>query len=308
MDKAIMAQKKERVSAGHTIGSAIGNWFEKFFVLPLLGEVAQKLDLFLDNRFIERPARGEKITWEDGDGNSVDYDFVLELDGTPDKIGSPIGFLECFWRKEKRHAKDKARDDSGKLMPMHSTYPTARFLGIIAAGDFTGPASNWGRSRDIDLFYIPKAKIIEAFKRNKLSIDYIDKAPETEKEKLLLAFEECFTDVVRGDVAKTLKELVGRTTIRSYLDRVRAKLGALPQEIRLILRHESAPFVFASVGEVTNFLTQPGFTIDQPIESYVYQITYSDGGEFEKVVTSIEDLKNLHLEVQRLTDHVARLS
>ena len=52
----------------------------------------------------------------------------------------------------------KARDDSGKLAPMSQVHPTARFLGIIAAGDFTQPARQLVLSRGIDLFYVPKEK------------------------------------------------------------------------------------------------------------------------------------------------------
>jgi len=131
---------KEPSSAGHKLGQLVGDWFEESFVLPLLTEVAAKLGLFLDNRFIKRPARGEKISWKDDDGNIVDYDFVLELGGNEEVVGIPVAFLECFWRRGSRHSKDKARDDSGKLIPMRSTYPTARFLGIVAAGHFTDPA------------------------------------------------------------------------------------------------------------------------------------------------------------------------
>ena len=147
-----MAANQEMSSAGHKLGQLIGDWFEKDFVFPLLNEVAQKLDLFLDNRFVDRPARGDKIVWCDIDGNGVDYDFVLELGGTKDQMGIPVAFVECFWRRGSRHSKDKARDDSGKLMPMRIVYPTARFLGIISAGDFTEPARDLVRSRDIDLF------------------------------------------------------------------------------------------------------------------------------------------------------------
>ncbi len=125
------------VSSGHKLGQLIGDWAERYFVLPLLQKVADELGLFLDSRFVDRLARGEKILWPDADGNSVDYDFVLELNGTPDKLGIPVAFIESFWRRGSRHSKDKARDDSGKLAPMREIYPTARFLGIIAIGAFT---------------------------------------------------------------------------------------------------------------------------------------------------------------------------
>jgi hypothetical protein len=120
-----------QASAGHKLGQSVGDWFEQFFVLPLLQDVAARVNLFLDTRFSARPARGPKLSWPDEHGNEVDYDFVLEVDGSAEQRGVPVGFVECFWRRGARHSKDKARDDTGKLRPMRDTYPTARFLGIV---------------------------------------------------------------------------------------------------------------------------------------------------------------------------------
>ena len=297
----------EPSSAGHKLGQFIGDWFEEFFVLPLLNEAANKLSLFSDNRFVKRMARGEKIVWQDEDGNSVDYDFVLELGGTPTNIGIPVAFIECFWRRGSRHSKDKARDDSGKLMPMRTAYPTARFLGIVSAGDFTEPARELVRSRDIDLFYVSKNKVIQAFSKNGLVMDYPDTASELDKAIIASEFEKAFTQEKRAIVANTLVELIGNASVNSYVDRVKARLSALPQEFRLILRQESTPLVFRTLDEVANFLIKPSFQVDNPRESFLYQITYSDGTEFEQTVDSIDGLKTLHSQIQRLSEHMEHL-
>jgi hypothetical protein len=157
-------------SAGHRLGQLIGDWWEEAVALPLLEEVAGRLNLYLDCQFKKRTCRGDKILWRDADGNDVDYDFVLELEGSPEKAGVPVGFIETFWRRGARHSKDKARDDLGKLLPMRNTYPTARFLGILALGDFTAPAREFVSNRKITLFYVPKDKAIEAFKKNGLTL------------------------------------------------------------------------------------------------------------------------------------------
>ena len=153
---------KKASSSGHKLGQIIGDWYEQYFALPILQEVANQLGLFLDSRFIERECRGEKIIWKDVDGNDVDYDFVMELNGTPTKKGTLVAAFETFWRRGSRHSKDKARDDTGKLLPLKDTYPTARVIGIISAGDFTLPAKELVKSRGVDLFYIEKSKIISA--------------------------------------------------------------------------------------------------------------------------------------------------
>ncbi len=198
----------ETTSAGHKLGQLIGDWFEEYFVFPLLIQVRSHLDLFLDNRFIDRPVRGEKIVWEDGEGNSVDYDFVLELNGQSDRLGIPVAFVECAWRRGARHSKDKARDDSGKLLPMRGSYPTARFLGMIVAGDFTEPARELVSSRGIDLFYVPKDKVVQAFRESGLTVDYSDDAPEAEKAHLAATFERDFTRTKHTEVAQKLINLL----------------------------------------------------------------------------------------------------
>ncbi len=223
-------------SSGHKLGQLVGDWFEEHFVFPLLQTVAKELDLFVDSRFIERTIRAGKIIWNDIDGNAVDYDAVLELGGTKDKKGIPVAFIECFWRRGSRHSKDKARDDSGKLLPMKDTYPTARFLGIVSAGDFTNPARELVRTRGIDLFYIPKSKIVQAFNDCGLIMDYPDKLNEEEKSILVKNFECLFTTDKKIEVQQKLHELVGKTAINSYVGQVRATLSALPQEIRFVLR------------------------------------------------------------------------
>jgi len=129
--------KKTTSSSGHKLGQLIGDWYEKNIAAVVFESVAEDLGLYLDHRFKERSCRGGKILWDDLEGNSVDYDFVIELGGNDSMHGVPIAFFETFWRRGARHSKDKARDDSGKLLPMRGTYPTARVLGIVSAGDFT---------------------------------------------------------------------------------------------------------------------------------------------------------------------------
>jgi hypothetical protein len=298
----------QNASSGHKLGQLIGDWYEEYFIFPLLQEVGKALNLFVDSRFIHRKAREAKILWSDLDGNLVDYDFVLELGGSDSKLGIPVAFIECFWRRGSRHSKDKARDDSGKLMPMRETYPTARFLGIVAAGDFTKPARELVRSREIDLFYVPKDKIVTAFQLCGLNMDYPDKLPEDEKAKIVERFEAQFDSSKKYEVQEALYRLVGDATIKSYGDRVRASLSALPQEIRFVLRHDSQPITFETVTAATDFLKAPRFNMTSPIESYLYQVTYSDGSEFEKSVSTLDELRKLHNQIEILTEHMNNLS
>ena len=301
---------KQNASSGHKLGQLVGDWFQDFFVLPVLEEVASKLDLYLDHRNRQRGARGEKILWRDADGNEVDYDFVMELGGTDSKRGVPVAFFESFWRRGARHAKDKARDDSGKLLPMRAAYPSARFLGIVASGDFTSPARELVLSRQIDLFFIPKKKIIEAFAARGLVIDYDDRSPEPMKAELARQLGANFTEANKKKVATLLRGPIGVADIQGYGGRVRAALSALPQEIRVACRKNSRPETFRTAGEAGIFLsgTAIDFDFSDPLESYTYEITYSDGYEFSREATNLGELKMLNAQIKRLSDHMIKLT
>jgi len=207
--------ESKRSSSGHKLGQIIGDWFEEDIAVWLLSKVAEKLGLYLDHRFKERSCRGSKIIWQDLDGNDVDYDFVLELGGTDSKKGIPLAFFETFWRRGSRHSKDKARDDSGKLMPMKITYPTARILGIISAGDFTRPAQELVHSRGIDLFYIPKMHICKAWSGAGIEVDYDDKATEAVKSDVADAVVNSLNDKSREQIFNNLKATVGKSVFDS---------------------------------------------------------------------------------------------
>ena len=92
---------------------------------------------------------------------------------------------------------------------MREVHPTARFLGIVAGGDFTTPARELVTNRKIDLFYIPKAKIISAFQSQRLQIDYPDRMVEREKAALADAFDKALTRQVKQKAAASLRRLVG---------------------------------------------------------------------------------------------------
>jgi hypothetical protein len=303
------ANENARASAGHKLGQLVGDWFEQFFVVPLAERIARELALFADHRFVKRAVRGAgKVLWTDIEGNQVDYDVVLELGGTQREVGTPVAFLECFWRRGARHSKDKARDDTGKLLPMRDFYPTARFLGLVAAGEFTGPSRELVRSRNVDLFYVPKQKVVEAFMQHKLVMDYDDKSPESTKNVLVDEFERRLTTAAKKRAASTLTQLIGDNAVASYVLRVKAALSASPEEIRLIAVHSSEPIVFRSLQDAADFLDHsPQFPMCSPVESFVYEITYSDGSEFSRSCGSLAELRQLHSQMVMLAEHMRKM-
>lgn len=304
-----MNQNSELFSAGHRLGQIVGDWYEQYFALPLLQKIASDLGLYLDSRFTRRSCRKDKILWRDEEGNSVDYDFVMELDGSDNSIGTPVAFFETFWRRGSRHSKDKARDDSGKLLPMKSTYPTARVLSIVSAGDFTGPAREFVQSKGVELFYVPKNHIIEAWKAHGVMIDYPDKS--TENEKLMLARDaETAISANRNifcNVANTLKSLTGISSMmKSFEQKITAKLGATPLEYRIVVARQSNPMSFNTHKEVDDFLAQDITCPELPYIQFSYEVVFGDGDSFHGDSLSLDELKTRHSELKKLIIHMER--
>jgi hypothetical protein len=73
------------------------------------------------------------------------------------------------------------------------------------------------------------------------------------------------------------------------------------------VRQDSEPVCFESVSAATTFLKNPRFEMTCPLESYLYQVTYSDGSEFEQSVAGLNELQALHTQIDRLTCHMNAL-
>ena len=274
---------KNRASSGHKLGQLIGDWFEEKVATYLLSRVADELNLFLDHRFIDRSCRNGKIIWEDLDCNRVDYDFVLELYGTDTNKGIPLAFFEIFWRRGARHSKDKARDDSGKLIPMRDTYPTARILGIISAGDFTKPAQELVQSRGIDLFYIPKANICQAWEDAGITMDYTDGASEAEKSNITTFAIEKLTEKKKEEIFRNLLSNIGKAVFTSYVQRIVAGIASIPIEYRITSIFRQEPVTFSTYEEAKNYLLEDKISAGiMGNHLFRYEAVFSEGNIFER--------------------------
>lgn len=296
-------------SAGHRLGQVVGDWWETQVMYPLLKEVATSLNLFLDNRVVQRSCRNDKVQWADVEGNFVDYDYVLELNGSADSKGIPVAFLESFWRRGARHSKDKARDDTNKLLPMRDTYPTARFLAIAACGEFTEPAREYVRSRNVELFFISKEKIIEAFSSIGATIDYPDSLPEPKKRELVRDLESKFTLANQKLAAVNLRKFAGQNAFNSFKQKIHSSLTSTPQEIRIYSLARFGPIVFNSIESASDFLSKPNptFPANSKIAQYEYEVTFSDGSEFSREIRNFNDVVKVNNDILLLVNHFNKL-
>jgi hypothetical protein len=297
----------QNASSGHKLGQLVGDWFEEHIALTQLEQVASNLGLYLDHRFRQRACRGDKIIWMDRDGNAVDYDFVLELHGTDAKKGIPVAFFETFWRRGARHSKDKARDDSGKLMPMRATYPTTRLLGILSAGDFTKPAQELVKTRNIDLFYIPKEQICQAWRSKGIEIDYPDDANEQVKQQMAQNANVLLQEPeIKQSIAAQLIHDVGEAVFNSYRRRVIANVSAIPLSYRITNTYRGAAMTFVQYTEAASYMANHSIQQENHTKmkhQISYEAIYSDGEIFERDKLTTQEALELHATVGQITDY-----
>jgi hypothetical protein len=300
---------KNLSSAGHRLGQIVGDWWETEVIYPLLKDVALSLNLFLDNRIVSRTCRKDKVQWTDLDGNVVDYDYVLELGGSHTTKGVPVAFLESFWRRGGRHSKDKARDDTNKLLPMRDAYPTARFLAIAACGEFTEPAREYVRLHNIELFFISKERIVKAFETIGAEIDYPDRLTEAKKNDLVTKLETDFNPENQKKVTDSLKKLAGERTFESFKQRIEGALTATPQEIKIFSVAKVGAAIFNSIEKAQEFLISetPVFSDMKEISQFEYEVTFSDGSVFARSLNTLQEVRDLNQQLLCLVEHFRKL-
>ncbi|MHB8178735.1 MAG: DNA methylase [Vulcanimicrobiaceae bacterium] len=166
-------------SPAHRLGQIIGEVLEAALA-PRLRAFAEEHLLFLDMKG-PRPARhpNKKLSWRDSLGNVHDLDFVLERGGSPDKVGTPVAFIECAWRRYTKHSRNKAQEIQGAVSALANTYShVAPFLGVVLAGEFTGGALKQLRSLGFEVLFFPRSDVVSAFAQAGIDIGYGEGTPD----------------------------------------------------------------------------------------------------------------------------------
>ena len=155
---------------GHLLGQLIGRVLEAA-LLPILQQLADKHDLYLDSQGSRSVRPGKKVTWQDAKGNGHDLDFVLERGGSPTQQGNPAAFIESAWRRYKKHSKAKAQEISGALDPVLMAFADVKPTGAaVVAGEWTKPALQQLRSNGYVVLHFDFTRTVEVFARHGMNV------------------------------------------------------------------------------------------------------------------------------------------
>lgn len=157
----------------------IGEFIEKNFEKELLS-ICNDRNLYLDVVGKSRKARkGKKVKWIDVYGSSHDLDFVIERNGTNEKLGVPAALIECAWRRYTKHSKNKAQEIQGAVLPIAEKYKHHKpFLGAVIAGAFTAPSIEQLNACGFETLHIEYRDIVEGFRILDIDISFEESTPD----------------------------------------------------------------------------------------------------------------------------------
>ncbi|MEH2444230.1 MAG: hypothetical protein V7K18_00135 [Nostoc sp.] len=225
-------------SPSHKFGQQLGKLLEDIVLYdilkPRLQQFAQVKNYYLDWQR-SRPARsGKKVTWKDKYGNRHDLDFVIEVDGTDNKLGRPVAFIESAWRRYTKHSKNKAQEIQGAILPIIELHHlSAPFYGVVLAGDFTKPALEQLKNNGFAVIYIPYKSVVSAFQVIDFDVAFDEDTPD---ESYTTAFRQLDSltssdkEKLRQALMRVSQEEVDRfmETLRNCLERFIRNIILIP--------------------------------------------------------------------------------
>ncbi len=271
-------------SLSHKFGQIIGELLE-LAIQPYLEKFARKNKLFLDKKGERKARTGKKVSWTDGKNNKHDLDFVLERNGTANKTGVPVAFIECAWRRYTKHSRNKAQEIQGAIIPLTEKYKSASpFVGVVLAGEFTGGSLTQLKSLGFGVLYFPYNTVVKAFHKFGINAASDESTEEKEFRKKIDSWNK-FPN--KADVAKELLKLNKKNADSFFLSLTESASRFIERVIVLPLHGQET--ISNSVTEAIDFLKK--YSEDKPklpIAKYEIIIRYNTG---EKIEASFNDNK-----------------
>jgi hypothetical protein len=245
-------------SPSHKFGQELGKLLENIvlndILKPRLQEFANTKNYYLDWQG-SRPARSsKKVTWEDKYGNKHDLDFVIEVGGTDQKLGKPVAFIECAWRRYTKHSRNKAQEIQGAILPIIEFHTlSAPFYGAVLAGEFTQPALDQLRNNGFAIIYIPYSDVVAAFRKINFEIEFDEKTPDniyTKASKQLANLSTLKKDQLRQALMQASQPEIDR-----FMDKLKNCLERYISKI-IIVQLFGIKLEFESIGDVLEALTK----------------------------------------------------
>lgn len=275
-------------SPSHRVGQIIGYALEQS-VAPLLQGIADEFGLYLDE-IGERPARGKKrlMTWVDDAGNKHNLDFVLEKDGTTHQVGAPVAFIEVAWRRYTKHSVNKAGEIANALLPLRQKFAHTRpFTGAVVAGDWTAGGLTHMLSQGIQVLFVPRETVVDAFAQFGMDLAFDESTPEAHLAAQADAWE-ALSEQQRAGLIRTLANMAPESYSK-FRERIVKHLTRRVTRV-LVLPLFGSSLAFDTTEEAAEALRHIDDVIPDPALLRVeIQIRYSNDDRIEANFESAAD-------------------
>lgn len=284
------------VSPSHTFGQIIGDLLEESLYEPLR-DVASESGLYLDYKHPRTARAGKnKVAWRDHRGNIHDLDYVLELGGSDDVIGTPKAFIEVAWRRYTKHSRNKAQEIQGAIAPLAETYSSASpFLGAVLAGVFTDGSLSQLRSHGFQVIYYSYDTIVAAFADVGIDASFDEDTPDAILQQRVDTYR-ALTRPRKLQLVNALRRLCHDQLV-DFLRSLRTAINRTVVLIRIVPLHGTA-IELPSVQEAIAFIERhdegrctPSFL------RYELLVVFSNGdevrGDFQEKVAALSFLRLL---------------
>lgn len=264
-------------SAAHRWGQIIGDFLEQVF-LGELSKFADNNNLYLDKQGIRAARPSKKVIWKDSFGNSHELDFVLERNGTDEKIGEPVAFIESAWRRYTKHSRNKAQEIQGAILPLVSSNSQfAPFIGVILAGKFTQGAITQLKSVGFNVVYFPYDLIMKRFKDFGIDANSVETTDETNFEQKIDLWNK-FNK--KEHLGNHLIEL-NNSEINKFFNNLKKSISRYITKISIIPLHGTTTNL-RKIDRAIDFLKRYTETSGSlPIVKFEIEIKYNNGDKVE---------------------------
>jgi len=273
-------------SPSHKWGQILGEFLEDSFSKKLK-TFANKQKLYLDTQGIRKARKGKKVSWTDSFGNAHDLDYVLERNGTENKIGLPVAFIESAWRRYTKHSRNKAQEIQGAILPLVITHKNyAPFKGVILAGEFTQGAITQLKSLGFEVLYFSYDSIVKAFAKFKLDASFNESTSTVDFDKKISDWDK-FAD--KKKLANYLFK-IHKTDVVQFFEALEKCVSRYIDSVIVIALHGSSSNL-SSISKAINYIEEyKGLdSKSTPLAKYEIFIKYNNGDKIDASFSSKED-------------------
>lgn len=285
-------------SPSHKYGQIIGNILEKI-TDSLLQKICEEANLYLDKQGDRVARAGKKVTWYDIYGNKHDLDFVVEKNGTANKMGEPVAFIESAWRRYTKHSKNKAQEIQGAVLPIAEKYRhNSPFLGVVLAGDFTKPSLTQLKSVGFHILYFSYKSVVQAFDEVGIDAEF-DEDTET---TVLQGMVDKIENLSVKDLQKVEEKLLSlhADRVKAFKDAFTDFVGRVVERIIVVPRY-GQDFCFENTKDAQNFCdeydAESQKMSDLQLRDFYVCVHYSNGDKIEANFKTINKVKSFLLNV-----------